>query len=335
VNRLPLALLLALGGPPALAQWKPVAIDTKADFRGLSVVGPDVVWASGTGGTVARTADGGKTWAVIAVPGAAKLDFRDVKGFGRETAYLLAAGPGDASRIYKTTDGGRTWAEQYRAADPATFLDAMAFWDERHGLALGDPVGGRFQLLTTDDGATWKPLPAAGLPPALPGEGAFAASGTCLVARGEGNAWFVTGGGKAGRVFRTADHGRTWAVAETPVASGVPSAGIFSIAFRNRDNGLVVGGDYRKPDAAGATAATTADGGRTWTPLAGRLPYCSAVAWAGDRWVAVGPAGSHASRDDGATWVRLGREGYNSVGFAPTGVGWAVGPAGRVGMFAE
>jgi photosystem II stability/assembly factor-like uncharacterized protein len=330
------ATLLGLGAPPALGQWQTQAVDTRSDFRGLCVVSPDVAWVSGTRGTYARTVDRGKTWSVGTVPGAEKLDFRDVKAFGAATAYLLSAGPGDASRVYKTADGGKTWVLQFKAADPAAFFDALAFWDEKNGLALGDPVDGRFQLLATEDGgASWKPLAARALPPALPGEGAFAASGTCLVTRGEADAWFVTGGAKSGRVFRSTDRGRSWEVSETPVAAGAGSAGIFSIAFRDRDHGQVVGGDYRKPDDVGATAAATADGGKTWVALGRRLPFRSAVAWAKDRWVAVGTSGSHVSRDDGATWTPLDRENYNSVCFTPTGEGWAVGPKGRIAAFAR
>jgi photosystem II stability/assembly factor-like uncharacterized protein len=330
------ATLLGLCDSTALGQWQTQAVDTKSDFRGLCVVSPDVVWVSGTMGTYARTSDRGKTWLAGTVPGAEKLDFRDVKAFGADKAYLLSAGPGDASRVYKTTDGGKSWVMQYKCADAAAFFDAIAFWDEKNGIALGDPVDGRFQLIATEDGgASWKPLAAKTLPPALPGEGAFAASGTCLVARGETDAWFVTGGAKTARVFRSRDRGRNWEVSETPVAAGAASAGIFSIAFRDRDHGMIVGGDYRKPNDIGATAATTSDGGKTWTPLNKRLPFRSAVAWAKDRWIAVGTSGSDVSRDDGDTWTPLDPENYNSVGFVPTGEGWAVGPKSRVAAFAK
>jgi photosystem II stability/assembly factor-like uncharacterized protein len=327
--------LLVLCDSTASAQWQPQPIDTRSDFRGLCVVSPSVAWVSGTRGTYARTADGGKAWSVGAVPGAEKLDFRDVEAFGPDTAYLLSAGPGDASRIYKTTDGGKSWALQFKSADPSAFLDAIAFWDERSGIALGDPVKGRFQLLVTaDGGASWKPLAATALPPALPGEGAFAASGTCLVTHGDKDVWFVTGGAKSARVFRSGNRGQTWEVSETPIAAGAASAGIFSIAFRDGKHGLIVGGDYRKPDQSGATAAATSDGGKTWARLDRRLPYRSAVAWAKDCWVAVGPSGSHASLD-GDTWRALDRENYNSVAFTPTGEGWAVGPKGRIARFVK
>jgi photosystem II stability/assembly factor-like uncharacterized protein len=330
------ATLLALCDSIAFGQWQTQSVATKADFRGLCVVSPNVAWVSGTKGTYARTTDGGKTWSVGTVPGAATLDFRAVKGFGEATAHLLSAGPGGASRIYKTTDGGKSWVMRFKSTDPAAFFDAIAFWDEKNGIALGDPVKGQFQLIVTvDGGASWKPLAAKTPPPALPGEGAFAASGTCLVTRGEREVWFATGSAKAARVFHSRDRGQNWEVSETPVVAGVESAGIFSIAFRDKNHGLIVGGDYRKPNDVGATAAITPDGGKTWTLLAKRLPFRSAVAWAKDRWIAVGTSGSHVSLDDGATWKLLDRENYNSVGFTASGEGWAVGPKGRIATFGK
>jgi photosystem II stability/assembly factor-like uncharacterized protein len=330
------AILLGLRGSVVFAAWQTQAISTKADFRGLSVVSPEVAWVSGTKGTYARTTDGGKNWSVGTVPDAEKLDFRAVKAFGETTAYLLSAGPGDASRIYKTIDGGKSWALQFKSADPAAFFDAIAFWDEKNGIALGDPVKGEFQLIvTTDGGAHWKPLAAKVLPPALSGEGAFAASSTCLITHGDNGVWFATGGAKTARIFHSGDRGQNWDVRETPIGAGTESAGIFSIAFRDKDCGMIVGGDYRKPNDTGATAAITADGGKTWTSLDKRLPFRSGVAWAKDRWVAVGTSGSHVSHDNGTAWKLLDQENYNSVAFTSTGEGWAVGPKGRIAKFGK
>lgn len=315
------------------AQWQQQTIRSDADLRGLCAVSAEVAWVSGTKGTYGRTTDGGKTWSAGTVPGAAKLDFRDVEAFDENRAYLLSAGPGENSRIYKTTDGGKTWVLQFKNPDRDGFFNALAFWDDRHGITLGDPVKGQFQLLATEDGTHWSRLSGINLPPALPNEGAFAASGTCLIAHGKKDVWFCTGGAKSARLFHSTDRGQNWTVSETPIRAGTASAGIFSIAFRDRDHGILVGGDYRKPNDTGATAALTRDGGKTWTLLDKPFSYRSGVAWAKDRWVAVGTSGSDYSPDNGATWKALDRENYNSVAFTATGEGWAVGPKGRIAKF--
>src|SRR5947209_8057101 len=150
------AVLLGLCDSIAHAQWQQQTINSDADFRGVCAVSARVAWVSGTKGTYGRTTDGGKSWLVGTVPGAATLDFRDVEAFGEGTAYLLSAGPGDASRIYKTTDEGKTWTLQFQNAEREAFFDALAFWDEKNGIALSDPVQGQFPLIVTDDGgAHW------------------------------------------------------------------------------------------------------------------------------------------------------------------------------------
>jgi photosystem II stability/assembly factor-like uncharacterized protein len=330
------AVHFGLCAAAAQAQWQQQTIRSHADFRGLCAVSAKVAWVSGTNGTYGRTTDGGRTWSVGTVPGAAQLDFRDVEAFGEATAYLLSAGPGEASRIYKTADGGNTWVLQFKNPDPEAFFDAMAFWDDKNGVALSDPVKGQFQLIVTDNGGTnWKRLAGTNLPPALPNEGAFAASGTCLVTHGQKDLWFGTGGAKTARVFHSPDRGQTWTVSQTPIVAGTDSAGIFAIAFRDRNHGMIVGGDYRKPNDIGATAALTTDGGKTWTLLDRPFSFRSGVAWANDRWVAVGTSGSNFSQDNGTTWKALDHENYNSVGFTATGEGWAVGPKARIAKFAH
>ncbi|HEV3298640.1 MAG TPA: hypothetical protein VG055_03330 [Planctomycetaceae bacterium] len=330
------AVLIGLCDSFARAQWQLQAIRSDANFRGLCAVSAKVAWVSGSKGTYGRTTDGGKTWFVGAVPGAAKLDFRDVEAFGESTAYLLSAGPGEDSRIYKTTDGGRTWALQFKNAERDAFFDALAFWDERNGIALSDPVKWRFPLIVTKDaGATWQPLAVTNLPTALPNEGCFAASGTCLITHGPNDVWFGTGGAKTARIFHSRDRGRHWTASSTPIPAGISSAGIFSIAFRDANSGIVVGGDYRKPNEPGSNAAITSDGGQSWTLVRRPFSYRSGVAWAKDRWIAVGTSGSDVSLDDGATWKPLDRQNYNSVAFTATGEGWAVGPKGRIAKFAN
>jgi photosystem II stability/assembly factor-like uncharacterized protein len=325
----------------AQAQWRQQTINTTASFRGLCAVNAKVAWVSGTQGTYARTLDGGQTWQVAQVPGAEKLDFRDVEAFSANTAYLLSIGNSDSSRIYKTTDGGAHWTLQFKNSQPQAFFDALAFWDERHGIAMSDPVNGRFVIITTaDGGATWQQMPPENMPPALPNEGGFAASGACLVTQGKNNAWLGTGGASAARVFRTTDRGRTWTVAETPILAGAASAGIFSLAFRDAQNGVASGGDYQKPELAERQLAYTRDGGRTWQ-LAEQRPggFRSGIAYVrGPRaWLllAVGTAGADYA-EEGGKWVALDRENYNAVSFAQGKMqtGWAAGPRGRIAKWA-
>ena len=241
-------------------------------------------------------------------------------------AYVLSIGEGKLSRIFKTSDGGQTWALQHENPDPKGFLDALAFWDVDHGLALGDPVEGRFVILATDDGGkSWKRTAADGMPVALPGEGAFAASGTCLVVQGDRNAWFATGGG---RIFRSVDRGRSWSVHQTPISAGNGSSGIFSLAFWDSQHGVAVGGDFKQPDQAGKVCALSSDGGRTWRSPSGSQPggYRSAVAFVPDS--RTDPAGCRPHRHrplrrrrrnlDEAQRRRLSRRGARQ---APRGMG--------------
>ena len=387
---------------------------TTEALRGVSAVSRRVAWASGTHGTYLRTVDGGEVWTPAQVPDANSLDFRAVVAFSPDEAFLMSAGPGDQSRIYHTLDGGQHWNLQFTNTNPQGFFDSMAFWDPKHGIVVGDPVPDqsgklKFELLMTDDGQTWHPIPPAQLPDAVEGEGAFAASNTCIaivhsvhtgstatvsfpapapnsvilsgaatseaesrrsrriptlltsatVQQGilstailadnsetsihadrsittEGsdsdkaatpagssapstsvdrsvsedlsgsedlstsehpstledpattveerrfsaasapeekgasapapdpNIWFATGG-KLARVFHSPDRGKTWQVFDTPIIHGPDSAGIFSIAFRDAQHGVIAGGDYKKPREDGPNLAFTNDGGQTWT----------------------------------------------------------------------
>ncbi len=315
--------------------------NTQESLRGISVVTSQIAWASGTHGTYLRTADGGATWTPAQVPDAANLDFRDVEAFSTGEAYLLAAGPGEQSRIYKTRDGGKTWALQFTNHDPKGFLDCMAFWDAKHGIVVGDPLPTasgevKFELIATNDGGShWEMLPQESLPPAMPGEGAFAASGTCIATQGKKNAWFVTGG-KAARMFRTADRGLHWQVSEAPIVHGPESAGIFSIAFRDHKHGVIVGGDYKLPRQGGANIAFTSDGGRTWQ-LGGPTPqyYFSGVTYIGRDKSLLMVGTSHAALGDQRTtsWRQVFDLNLNAAASDRLGNAFGVGPKGAIVRF--
>lgn len=326
----------------AAPQWIIQTSGTTSRLRGVSAVSDRVAWASGSGSTVMRSVDGGVRWQKLTVTTDA-LDFRDVDAIDSQTAYVLSIGNGPLSRIYKTTDGGATWTLQFQNNDPKAFYDAMSFWDANHGIAIGDSIDGQFCIMTTENGGRfWKRIPASALPPALENEGAFAASGTNISVNGKNHAWIGTGAAQKARVLRTTNRGRTWKVSDTPLFAG-PSAGIFSVAFRDSKHGVVVGGDYTKEKEAVANLALTSDGGETWTLVNGLSGYRSAVAYLpptsqtsrASILVAVGPSGADYSTDDGHTWKQFEGPGFDTLSFvrAPvTGwpIGWAAGANGSI-----
>jgi len=314
-------------------EWTPQTSGVSARLRGVSAVSDTVAWASGSGSTILRTEDGGLTWTKLPEPTPDRLDYRDIDAISATTAYALSIGNGAASRIFKTTDAGQTWTEQYRAGEEKIFLDAMTFSDANRGVVLGDSIDGRFFFMTTDNGgARWIPVPVDRLPAALPNEGFFAASGTNVAVLGD-QIWIGTGAAAKARVLRSADRGQTWAIAETPIAAGA-SAGIYSIAFRDAQHGVVVGGDYAKETEAIDNCAITSDGGATWTLINGLSGFRSVVAHVPGTpatWLAIGPRGGDLSTDDGKTWTPFAGPGFDTLSFVrDKAIGWASGARGAI-----
>lgn len=318
-------------------RWQPQQSGLTTSIRGLSAVSEKVAWVSGSQGSFARTVNSGKTWIADVVKGADSLDFRDIEAFDDNTAIIMSAGSGELSRIYKTTNGGRTWQLLHTNTFPQGFYDGMAFWDENDGIVYGDPVAGKLFIMTTSDGGkTWRRVSPDVLPPVREGEYGFAASGSGIAVYGKKHVWICTGG-SAARVFYSTDKGRTWQAAETPVISGKASTGIFSLAFRDTQNGIVVGGDYQKPQQARATVARTTDGGKTWELVehADSVTFRSCVAYAPNAGthflVTIGSHGASYSADDGLSWQAIDGPGFHTFSFGGSmQAGWAAGANGRV-----
>ncbi|HEY3885079.1 MAG TPA: YCF48-related protein [Vicinamibacterales bacterium] len=322
-------------GVPKDLHWTEQSSGVTVRLRGVSAASDRVVWASGARGTILRTTNGGSTWSRLSIPDAGRLDFRDIDAVDARTAYALSIGAGQASRIYKTTDAGAHWQIQFTNDNPKAFFDAMAFFDATRGLAVSDSIDGEFVIVTTNDGGLhWTRIPAAALPAALPNEGAFAGSGTNIAVLGRDRAWIGTGASTRSRVLRTADGGRTWSIADTPIVTSA-SAGIFSVAFRDPRNGLAVGGDYTREQDSSGVAAATNDGGVTWHALTGLGGFRSVITHAPRSkagWIAAGPSGADASTDDGRTWTPIPGPGYHAFAFSPhANIGWGVGERGRIG----
>jgi photosystem II stability/assembly factor-like uncharacterized protein len=331
-------LLLSPGDSSSRWSIQTDGLDT--NLRGVSVKNNGggqgklhyTVWASGSHGVILRSTDDGETWKQLSVAGAGALDFRDIQGFGPDLAYVMSSGDGNASRIYKTTNGGTEWKLQYSDSRSGFFLDSLVCSSSTHCVALSDPVDGKFLVLNTEDGEHWSELPREKMPAALTKEGAFAASGTAI-ALCEGGVYFGTGGPKA-RIFHSSDNGRSWTVAETPMSSGNPSSGVFSIACAGPRTLVAVGGDYTQPSRADRSAIFSMDAGATWE-LSAQQPggYRSAVGSFSDGdFAAVGTNGTDVSEDRGIHWQHTDDLNLNAVSFDGK-QGWAVGPKGTIARF--
>ena len=314
-----------------IAQVQPQQSRTTENLRGISIFDHDNIWASGANGTYLITKDGGASWNLGRVPGAEALDFRGVKAFHNE-AFLMSSGTGDKSRIYHLKLGKR-WELQFTNPEAKGFFDCMVFVDSREGIVVGDPVNGKFQIVRTRNGGkNWQLVDPQKMPAALDGEGAFAASNSCIAVNGTRDIWFATGG-PAARVFHSTDGGDSWTVADTPVMHGAPSLGIFSIAFRDSLHGVVVGGDYQHPDQTGPNIAITDDGGKTWKLVdIPQQKFFSSIAYVGGTHpgvVVTGPSVLAFSKDDLHSWSVFLPDGFNAVE-SKQGVVYAVGANGKI-----
>ncbi|MGI8645875.1 MAG: oxidoreductase [Nocardioides sp.] len=320
-------------GAQAKPSWQHVDIKTKQSFRGLAAVDATTAWVGGSEGGVWRTTDAGDTWQKVGPELKKPLLFRDVEATDADHAQVLAIGPGRQSRIYRTADGGLTWERTFTNKDQDAFYDCLAMYpDGVHGLAMSDPVDGKFRIIATEDGGTtWSVASRKGMPKAVDGEFGFAAGGTCLVTAGSKHAYFASGGG-ASRIFFSSDFGKTWKVGKGRIPAA-EAGGVFSLAFKDAKTGIAVGGDFTLPDDGENASAY---GARTrWTSGGDLGGYRSGVAWrSGNKpvAVAVGPTGSDLTRDGGKTWKAFDDGSFDAVMCAADGTCWASGAEGAVAI---
>jgi photosystem II stability/assembly factor-like uncharacterized protein len=326
------ALSAGQSRPRVSAQSAP----TKQLIQAVHAVDDRVVWASGHGGVVLRTLDGGAHWSLRPTPAGDSLQFRDVHALNANTAWIMSAGTGRASRIYRTNDGGVTWSLQFANRDTAVFFDCLTFLDRTTGVVFSDASENRTRVLrTANGGAAWEWLPTSAVPAPLPGEGAFASSGLCVVATSASNAFIATGPPSA-RLLRSRDAGRTWTADSTPFVRG-ESAGLTGLAFKDDRRGIAVAAHIGqlRTDTSRAVVGVTEDGGRSWTmrprpPLPGAL---SGVAWVpgagSDVAVVVGFGGAFVTADAGRSWQTLNNQVFTGVA-AHGRTAWIAGGNGQI-----
>lgn len=251
-------------------------------------------------------------------------EFRAVAHTSTDFFMLSVSNP---ALLYKTGDDGKMELV-YKEEDDAVFYDAMTFWNDQEGIAMGDSLNGCLSIIITRDGGnTWNKIPCSDLPDGIDGEGAFAASNTNIAVAGD-KTWVAT---TNSRIYFSPDKGKTWEIQQTPIVKDVPTQGIYSIAFYDENLGVAIGGDFTKPEVNTANKALTEDGGKTWQLLAdGQDPqYKSCIRFVpnskGNGMVALGFTGISYSENRGATWQQLSEESFYTLRFLNDSIAYAAG----------
>jgi photosystem II stability/assembly factor-like uncharacterized protein len=307
----------------------------KSSLRGLSVVNDNIVWVSGSGGTVGKSSNGGKTWKWITVPGFEKTEFRDIEAFDANVAIVL--GIGEPAYILKTNDGGETWKVVYENRQKGMFLDAMDFATPRHGIVVGDPINGKaFIARTNNSGNTWEEMTAAENRVALDsGEAFFAASGSNVKLFENGQFFLVSGGLKSRLNGPKGTTGLD--LLQGKESTGANAIDIFDagVPIKPGKRMVIVGGDFAADTSTEKNCLYSTDGGKTWkAPLVPPGGYRSCVEFISEKKVlACGLNGVDYSDDGGRTWKPISSEGFHVVKIAR--VGGSIFLAGNKGRIAK
>ncbi len=313
----------------------------KISLRGLSVVNNDVLWASGSNGTVARSVDGGKTFQWLTVKGYEPRDFRDVEAFDSNTAIIMAVA--EPAVILKTKDGGKNWKKVFEDTTKGMFLDAMDF-SGKIGVVVGDPINDKlFKAETHDGGNHWQKVYNE-TDSVITGEAMFASSGTNikkLVASTIVGYWYdiyVTGGASSSVFFSTASSNKF----SLPMVQGTESQGANSVAVLSDEHKfVVVGGDFKNDrDTTGNCIVGTYNAGIRNSSVSFSHPqtpphgYRSCVEFIDQtKLITCGTSGVDISTDGGMNWTLISPESFHVCQKAKKGS--AVFLAGKDGRIAK
>lgn len=239
-----------------------------------------------------------------------QLEFRSI---AQTEMAIFVLSIGNPALLYKINKKDLSATLVYKENHEKVFYDAIQFWNNKEGIAIGDPTQDCFSILITRDGGnSWNKIPCQNLPKIDEGEAFFAASNTNICIKGSKT--FIVSGGNKSRVFVSENKGISWEVYETPIKQGHAMTGIFSVDFFNENKGIVVGGNYEEQFNNSANKAITKDGGKTWKLIGINegFGYASCVQFIpysnGNGLVTIGTTGIYLSNDQGNTWKKLSDE---------------------------
>lgn len=299
--------------------------DSLLNVRALELSDDAIFIGTSRGETMVKKFGSSSVETVFKRDSSSTTNFRAIAYNGVSVFTLSIASP---ALLFK--DGELVYTESHEKA----FYDSLDFWNEKEGIAIGDPTEDCLSIIITRDGGeTWSKLSCGIVPKTKEGEAAFAASDTNIAIIGD-QTWIATGG-KASRILYSPDKGKTWEIFDTPIIQGVETTGIYSIDFYDALNGFGIGGDYTKSKANELNKIKTVDGGESWSIVAkGKAPgYRSCVQYLPNsnakQLVAIGIEGIDYSNDSGDNWIHLSDEGFYTLRFLNDSIAYA-GGNGRV-----
>ncbi|MEN9981185.1 MAG: hypothetical protein RL542_972 [Bacteroidota bacterium] len=243
----------------------------------------------------------------VQIPFEKSVEFRSIAQTNKYVFIISVANP---ALLYRISKEDFSYKLVYQENHEKVFYDSMQFWNDKEGVAIGDPLEGSFSIITTRDGGnSWQKIPANQIPKLEEGEAAFAASNTNIVIKG--NTTWIVSGGKKSRVFSSKDKGKSWTVYETPMVQGKQMTGIFTADFYDSEIGFISGGNYEVLTQNFDNKARTTNGGKTWDLVAQNqgFGYASCVQYVphsyGKGLVSVGASGLFYSNDGGDNWKQL------------------------------
>ncbi|WP_282014602.1 WD40/YVTN/BNR-like repeat-containing protein [Marinifilum flexuosum] len=312
-------------------------VPSASTFRSIQVFDDSCVWLGGTNGNYCYTNNGGKSWQKAIVPGAEKLDFRDLHMFSQNHVILMSCGNGEDSRIYITKDGGKNWKMTQQNKHDKAFYNGIDFWNKKDGILTSDAIDEKpYVLITSNGGESWERLIPNEIPDLKEGEYAFAASGTGIITRGDNEVWIATGGLHS-RVFYSADKGKKWVVSETPIIQGTSTEGIYSFYINDKNKAISVGGNYKKIDYCKGNVIVSKDSGKSWKLAQGaeKMAFKECVKQLDTNvWMATGPSGTALSVDDGENWTEIDNRPFHTFDYdAKSKTGYLAGGKGSVVKF--
>jgi hypothetical protein len=297
----------------------------KTSLRGLSVVDDNIIWASGSNGTIARSINGGKNFKWLTVQGYEQRDFRDIEAFDANTALIMAVA--EPAIILKTKDGGKTWKKVFEDTAKGMFLDAMDFSDDKRGIVVGDPMNTNFFIrYTSNRGDQWRDVPAT--ISAAQNEACFAASGTNILLLNDTTFVLITGGSRSEFIHGINRIG-------IPLLQGKETTGANSVAMYKEQNFIAVGGDFSNDKDTMGNCVLSFDSGTNWIqPQTSPRGYRSCVEYiTKDKLICCGTSGVDVSNNSGMNWELISTKSFHVCQKAKKGSKvFLAGANGKIGI---